>query len=248
LASGADVNTKDHENYTPLIWAIRRSYPETAKLLINRGADVNLGIRPDFNALMLAKRKHSNKKTADSAAIIELLTAAGAKPIKVKEEELIANKISKKPKIKSTTKSKNKKEELQVESRVIYDNYQRAEIVLLYNIDGKLVAKKVMEFSNYNSSLRAKETIFDRNTEVIYTINYDAYGKPSNNKWLCLDKNGNMVAKKGKPVLVKTFRAIQKMVTRFSYNGSFRTGEKAKIFPCENCAKETGIKNCAYVW
>ena len=53
--------------------------------------------------------QNSDKKTADRAAIIELLVAAGAKPIKVKEKELTVKRTSKAPKIKATTRSKDKK-------------------------------------------------------------------------------------------------------------------------------------------
>ena len=132
---------------------------------------------------------------------------------------------------------------------VKFDKYDRPESEILKNVNGKEVAKKVTEFSEYNPFIIAKKTIFNSNSKkVIHTIPYNAYGKPSNSKWLCLDKNGNIVLRKGKPVLVKTFRAIQMMESRFAYSGSFKTGKNVKIYPCDNCAKETGLKNCVYVW
>lgn len=250
LAHGADVNAKSTSGLTPIIMATGYGLPDIVRVLINNGADVNLGISSDKNALMHAKRNYSNKKTVDRAAIIELLIAAGAKPIKVKEKKLIAKKTSKAPKIKTSTRSKdNKKKGPYIEAIVKFDKYDRAESMILKNINGKEVAKKVMEFQSFNPFLIAKKTIIDSNSDKsILTIPYNEYGKPLNNKWLCLDKNGNMVMRKGKPVFIKTFHAIQRMESRIAYSGSFKTGKNIKIFPCDNCAKETGLKSCVYVW
>jgi hypothetical protein len=136
-----------------------------------------------------------------------------------------------------------------IESTIAYDKYGRPESIVLNNTNSEEVARKVMEFQNFNPNIIARKTIIDsKSGKTIITISYDAFGKPINNKWLCLDKNGNMVIKKGKPVLINTFSAMQRMESRIAYDGSFRTGKNIKIFPCSNCAKETGVKDCVYVW
>lgn len=43
LLLGADINFKDKENYTALIYAAQLGYLEIVKLLVEAGADVNLG-------------------------------------------------------------------------------------------------------------------------------------------------------------------------------------------------------------
>ena len=68
LAAGADVNAKGDGRNTPLLYAARFGYKETAELLIANGADVNakdvLGQTP--------------LHFADTKEIAELLVAAGA--------------------------------------------------------------------------------------------------------------------------------------------------------------------------
>ncbi|MCL4360909.1 ankyrin repeat domain-containing protein [Candidatus Dependentiae bacterium] len=70
IANGAQVNTVDFKNQTPLIYATIAGSPEVVKFLIDHGADVN--IRGDNTALGYAdiyERKEIEK----------LLRAAGAK-------------------------------------------------------------------------------------------------------------------------------------------------------------------------
>jgi ankyrin repeat protein len=109
LAHGADVNAKTKNGYTAIIGATKWDRLGIVKVLINNGADVNLGVFRGDNALMLVKKRYSNKKTAERAAIIEMLIAAGAKPVGVKAKKLTAKRTSKVPKVRASTKSKDKK-------------------------------------------------------------------------------------------------------------------------------------------
>ena len=69
-----------------------------------------------------------------------------------------------------------------------------------------------------------------------------------NPMWLCLDKKGNIIRRSGKPVLVKPFDAQQKSEFKNVYHGAFIDERITKIYPCDNCAGQTGEKNCKYVW
>eukprot|EP00919_Chromeraceae_sp_WS-2016_P076936 GHVR01182052.1.p1 GENE.GHVR01182052.1~~GHVR01182052.1.p1 ORF type:complete len:116 (+),score=15.91 GHVR01182052.1:30-377(+) len=41
IDKGADVNSRENDGYTPLIWASNRGHTDIARLLIDKGADVN---------------------------------------------------------------------------------------------------------------------------------------------------------------------------------------------------------------
>jgi HEAT repeat protein len=118
----------------------------------------------------------------------------------------------------------------------------------LKNINNKVVAIRV---SKFNGSFIVSETL-KVDGKVVHTTNYDKYSKPINRKWLCLDKNGNVIrGKSGKPLLKIFKSARQKSVTTILYGGfnpTIPSGKTTKIYPCENCAKATGLKNCVYVW
>jgi ankyrin repeat protein len=72
LEQGANVNAKDRDGETALMWAARRGHSETVKALINAGADVNVkGGRYSKTALMWAE-------AWDHSEIAEILKQAGA--------------------------------------------------------------------------------------------------------------------------------------------------------------------------
>ena len=72
IDKGADVNAKNNDGWTALIWASRNGYTEIAKLLIDKGADVNAKNNYVWTALMLASRNGYKK-------VVELLKQYGAK-------------------------------------------------------------------------------------------------------------------------------------------------------------------------
>ena len=71
LAAGTDVEVKDGEGWTPLIWAAGEPQKEITELLIAKGADVNANT-PDGLTVFFAAILGANKE------IIELLIAKGA--------------------------------------------------------------------------------------------------------------------------------------------------------------------------
>jgi ankyrin repeat protein len=80
IAKGADVNAKNNEGVTPLIWAIAKRKPSLAKLLIKNGADVNVAITN--GDLEGSTPLHFAAGESDSGGDLETaneLIAAGAK-------------------------------------------------------------------------------------------------------------------------------------------------------------------------
>jgi len=59
IEKGADVNAKDKDSMTALIWAAIKNSIEVAKLLIEKGADVNAKMEHDATALMGAAGSNS---------------------------------------------------------------------------------------------------------------------------------------------------------------------------------------------
>lgn len=58
-----------------------------------------------------------------------------------------------------------------------------------------------------------------------------------------------LIRRSGKPVLVKPFDAQQKSEFEIVNNvRGFKDKKITKIYPCKNCAGQTGEKNCKYVW
>jgi hypothetical protein len=72
LKAGANVNAKDREDRTALMWAASEGKTKSCKILIDKGADMNARDRNKWNVLMHAK---ANRKY-DTA---EYLLKAGAR-------------------------------------------------------------------------------------------------------------------------------------------------------------------------
>lgn len=56
IEKGADVNAKDRDGWTALLWAIHYEYPEIIKLLVENGADINVKTPDGRTPLTLAIR------------------------------------------------------------------------------------------------------------------------------------------------------------------------------------------------
>ena len=72
LAKGADVNAKDNDGFTALMWAAFYDRTETVQALLAKGADVNAKENHGATALMGAKRKGHKE-------IVRILKQSGAK-------------------------------------------------------------------------------------------------------------------------------------------------------------------------
>jgi hypothetical protein len=132
---------------------------------------------------------------------------------------------------------------------IFYDKYSRPSTIMLRNVEGKLVASKKLTFNKYNPMQITGEEITDEATNaVVHITKYDVYEERLNPKWLCLDKSGNVIRKGDKPVLVEPCLVEQMRRSESAYDGGFISKKTTKIYPSENCAEETGIKNCRYVW
>ena len=73
LDHGARINQRDAEGYTPLMVAVIHKNPAAVKLLVERGADINLGLKSlgrNVTALDLAKVEYGYRE------IISILEAA----------------------------------------------------------------------------------------------------------------------------------------------------------------------------
>src|SRR5271157_4651140 len=57
IAKGANVNAKDKDGYTPLIWASQYSKIEMVNLLLVKGADVNAKTNNGNTALIIASHE-----------------------------------------------------------------------------------------------------------------------------------------------------------------------------------------------
>jgi ankyrin repeat protein len=72
LENGADVNAKDNDGGTALMWAARRGYVDVVVLLLVQRADVNSRNKNGETALMWAARE-------GNPDVVNLLKAHGAK-------------------------------------------------------------------------------------------------------------------------------------------------------------------------
>jgi hypothetical protein len=127
-----------------------------------------------------------------------------------------------------------------------YDEYGLYHDIYLKNKKGEMVAKKLIIRNRYNPTQITGELIRDVADKDIHYSEIE--GKAKNPMWLCLDKDGNILKKANKPVLVKPFQAIQKTEYKIKHHGAYKDKKYTIFYPCSNCASKTGIKECVYVW
>ncbi|MFX0209253.1 MAG: hypothetical protein ACFFDT_24935 [Candidatus Hodarchaeota archaeon] len=140
---------------------------------------------------------------------------------------------------------------------VYYDEYQRPIRSDLLNRKGIIVARRgrvfaattlSQSFLASNGPLKPGSICDIDPNEVFFITNHDPQGNPITSRFLCLDKNGDLIMDGERPLLVNTFSASQKTETKIIYNGAFKQKAYIKIFPCDNCAKQTGNSKVVYVW
>ena len=86
LDHGADVNERDHSDYTPLTCATFNNNVNTARLLISRGADINYPARPGLTVMNDSIRNNSHECISlvlHSGADLSLADQAGETPLHV---------------------------------------------------------------------------------------------------------------------------------------------------------------------
>ncbi|MBB4853396.1 ankyrin repeat protein [Mycobacteroides chelonae] len=76
IASGAEVDATDDQNWTPLHFAARTDSPEVVKLLLDSGADINAINGRGETPITIA----AGSTTASNAGVLELLRERGADP------------------------------------------------------------------------------------------------------------------------------------------------------------------------
>ncbi|MEQ9238102.1 protein kinase domain-containing protein [Coleofasciculus sp. E2-BRE-01] len=72
LDQGVHVNAREHQDHTPLHWAVSNNKPEIAQLLIDRGADIHIRYDADGHTVLHIAVQH------DTKAMAELLIEQGA--------------------------------------------------------------------------------------------------------------------------------------------------------------------------
>jgi Ankyrin repeats (many copies) len=84
LTDGADVNSQDGQHTTALHWAVIGTHPEVARLLVAKGADINLQDNLKQTPLDIAEKElkatnpHYSRLIADRSTLIAILNAAAA--------------------------------------------------------------------------------------------------------------------------------------------------------------------------
>lgn len=140
---------------------------------------------------------------------------------------------------------------------VYYDEYQRPERSDLVNEQGVIVARRcrIYRANSLISSLLAFPGPLKPGpmcgidpTDMCFATDHDPDGNAVVSRVLCLDVNGDVIMDGNKPRLVRSFDATQENVSNVVYNGAFKARAYVKIFPCTNCAKQTGNSKIVYVW
>jgi hypothetical protein len=122
----------------------------------------------------------------------------------------------------------------------------------LYNQEGTVIAEKRHMYEK--PPKLARTIIKDGSGNIIYEFEYDSEGKAVNPKWLCLDKEGNIIKEAGKPILVNPFEYKMHMPigARMEETELDGFGNISKtityIYPCIDCEKITGVKTAVFVW
>ena len=90
--------------------------------------------------------------------------------------------------------------------------------------------------------------------DTLYATHANASGEPVAPRWLCLDESGSILRTNGEPILVPPFRfesfvEAGGVTSRVEYDPYGRP--EVQYVPqrgCTNCAEETGVKDCVFVW
>jgi HEAT repeat protein len=134
---------------------------------------------------------------------------------------------------------------------IVYDKYQRKDVTHLDNIDGRMIAKQIYEYHDYNNTLISRTVTIDSDSkDTLRITNYNNYGRLENYMYFCLDKKGNIIKNGSEPVLVKLYQFEQKEKSKIGYIGfsKVKSYEIRKIYPCQDCVEKTSIESCRYVW
>lgn len=126
-----------------------------------------------------------------------------------------------------------------------FDEYDRIDNIVLFNTKGEKIVTLVLGYNNYNLMQIVKADMIDEsNNKKIHTTTYDVYERPENEKFLCLDFNGNIIRRDGNAVLVNKFNVNQKSVSEIDRKSRTKT---TKTYPCLDCSDILNISECFFV-
>ncbi|HUV58773.1 MAG TPA: hypothetical protein VMW09_01520 [Desulfatiglandales bacterium] len=172
-------------------------------------------------------------------------------------------KVEKRPPTKKVTSKKKAKtvvpENIGPWITVIthYDNFGHPVRSDLFNLKGELVARKGRIYSGpqlvqtliaYPGALKTGEICDIDPNKIFFITDHDAHGNPKTNRFLCLDKDGNMIVKDKKPLLVESFSAVQKGQFKNVYDGAWLDLKIWKYNPCSNCNQVAGYSEVSFVF
>ena len=112
------------------------------------------------------------------------------------------------------------------------------------------IATRTLSRGRYSRLVSEALTVGPSWDDVIHVANLEGHLEPdySERRWLCLDKRGSVIRSQGKPVLVEPFTAEQRATSQLEYDGAVLKTKFTTIYPCTNCAAETGVEACHFVW
>jgi len=180
----------------------------------------------------------------------------------IEKYEFVTATVSADEPYESVVRAKTKVEGIElgqwVTEVVYYDQYGRPHKSDLANVQGVLVARRCRIFlaTSLVQSHWAfpgppmKSPVCDIDPmDLFFATNHDPQGNPKVSRFLCLDANGDVIMDGRKPLLIRSFVGTQKSVRDEVYNErGFKARAYVKIFPCSDCAKQTGDSRVVYVW
>lgn len=131
-----------------------------------------------------------------------------------------------------------------------YSTFGKALFIVLKNTEGKEVAKRTYIYHEKSKIRIVSEVIEDLTTgQEVHITKYES-GEAINQRYLCLDKDGNILKKAGKVILLKILPAETVITSIYTFYNSYGYKQRStrSVFPCKNCSTLSYIKHCRYVW
>lgn len=244
-----DSSAETKEIATSTLFDLKATFPRMMEIYVAALNSDNMNTQAKAAANLLK---------IDTPEAVEFHTKAYIILLNSDEEEMRieAAKTLMKLKAPIPTEARTKAEKIiaddsYIKLTIIYDQFQRKNVATLSNTDGDMIAKQVFKYHDFNNMLIRRTITTDLvSQDTLRITNYNDYGKPENYKYLCLNKDGNIIKNDSEPVLVELFQIKQKQSSNISYKGFTKEKllEEIKLYPCQDCAEKTKIANCRFVW